>query len=263
MQNKEDDLDYTTKRMDYADGRYGLFSDKDGKRNGPWRTYFKNGKPHIDRTFVNDREHGCSRTWNESGQLLEEKFYMHDQLHGTWKKWDENEMLIHSSEFEFGDPIGNEVNLTGELEIQLDQYRKISPEESELRHEELIIELAQYSSTIVEADVDDSLQLTSRMGMVTHIGTNETWPEVDGQPMVPLLQIITDELPVRPSFLSDVAVISIFGPHEYPLADGINELEVRSYNKDETLIPIMAPDSCTSQSSSSNHMSLREEKDRS
>jgi hypothetical protein len=238
-------MDYKIQRIDYPDGRYDLFGKKDDKNHGPWQTFYKNGKPHINRTFVNGREDGHSTTHKENGQLLDEKFYRYGELHGIWRQWSETGELIHSAEFEYGDSIDRKLPLSGELEVLLDQIRRIPPEVAAEKHDALIPELARYSAMVVEAREKEVSELpASWLGNITHLGDGEEWPIVDSQPMVPLLQIRTSELPIKLNCLDDIEVISIFGPHEFPLENGIEELEIKVYGKNDKLMPVVAPKGC-------------------
>lgn len=219
-------------RIDYPDGGYGLFTERGDKRDGQWQVFFKTGQLKIDRNFVNNREHGITRVWNEKGQLIEEREYYHGELHGIWKKWDDDGNIIHDSEFEFGDSVTSNISLTGEYELLLDSLRKISPEDAALKHDDLIDKLSLYSSTIVEESNNCNFdEISSYIGIVTHLGKGEEWPLADGELMVPLLQVKVDELFVVPKSLEGIALLTIFGPHEFPLVDGQDELEIRLYSE--------------------------------
>lgn len=59
---------------------------------------------------------------------------------------------------------------------------------------------------------------TSYFGGQFAAGPGDEWPLNDGEPMVPLLQIRTDELPHRPSALAGIALLNVFvGPRRLPI----------------------------------------------
>jgi hypothetical protein len=63
-----------------------------------------------------------------------------------------------------------------------------------------------------------SSPLTSWFGAHFVGREGETWPTCDGLPMLPLLQVRVDELPVRPPPLQDVALFNVFiGPERLPV----------------------------------------------
>lgn len=85
--------------------------------------------------------------------------------------------------------------------------------------------------------------LTSWFGGRFVGAANEPWPRNDaGEPMLPLLQVRTDELPHLPKQLANVALFNVFtGPRELPLdpptASG-NGWLIRCYDSLEPLRPL-------------------------
>ncbi len=55
-----------------------------GKRNGPWSSWFKNGKINSEATFVNDQMDGPYQVWYENGQVRIQGAYNMDKEVGTW-----------------------------------------------------------------------------------------------------------------------------------------------------------------------------------
>lgn len=70
----------------------------------------------------------------------------------------------------------------------------------------------------------------------------EEWPLNDGQPMIPLLQVRTDELPYHPPALEGIALLNVFiGPRTLPLglpAESGNGWLLRSYPVLDGLVPL-------------------------
>lgn len=71
----------------------------------------------------------------------------------------------------------------------------------------------------------------------------DEWPTNDGDPMIPLLQVRTDELPYRPAALEGIALFNVFiGPRELPLdlpAESGDGWLLRSYPSLDNLTPLM------------------------
>jgi hypothetical protein len=60
--------------------------------------------------------------------------------------------------------------------------------------------------------------ITSYFGGRFVARAGEEWPLNGGEPMIPLLQVRTDELPYRPEALEGIALFNVFiGPRELPL----------------------------------------------
>ena len=45
----------------------------EGKLNGPWKSWYPDGKPWKDLVYKNDLEEGVVREWNDKGILLLER----------------------------------------------------------------------------------------------------------------------------------------------------------------------------------------------
>jgi antitoxin component YwqK of YwqJK toxin-antitoxin module len=73
---------------------------KDGKRNGPTYSYYKDGKPWSLNTFENDELHGPYQTWHENGQLYYDGQYDHNRKVGVWKFYSDAGALIKTMDFD-------------------------------------------------------------------------------------------------------------------------------------------------------------------
>jgi hypothetical protein len=73
----------------------------------------------------------------------------------------------------------------------------------------------------------------------------EGWPQNGGEPMIPLLQVRTDELPYCPPALDGIALFNVFiGPRELPLdlpAESGDGWLLRSYPSLDGLAPLAPP----------------------
>jgi antitoxin component YwqK of YwqJK toxin-antitoxin module len=73
---------------------------KDGKRNGPTYSYYKDGKPWSLNTFEEDELQGPYQTWHENGQLYYDGQYDHNRKVGVWKFYDDKGGLIKTMDFD-------------------------------------------------------------------------------------------------------------------------------------------------------------------
>jgi antitoxin component YwqK of YwqJK toxin-antitoxin module len=73
---------------------------KEGKRNGPTYSYYKDGKPWSLNTFENDELHGPYQTWHENGQLYYDGKYEHNRKVGTWKFYNPSGDLLKTMDFD-------------------------------------------------------------------------------------------------------------------------------------------------------------------
>lgn len=77
---------------------------------------------------------------------------------------------------------------------------------------------------------------------------DETWPANENGPMIPLLQVRTDELPHLSHALSDVALFNVFVDRKELPGNGARSGEgwvLRSYRKLKGLAPVTAPKDST------------------
>ncbi len=59
----------------------------DGKRNGLFRSYYRNGQVKIECNYVNGEINGLHQTWYKSGEKHEECTYVDGKKHGIYQKW--------------------------------------------------------------------------------------------------------------------------------------------------------------------------------
>lgn len=87
--------------------------------------------------------------------------------------------------------------------------------------------------------------ITSYFGGQFVAEPGEAWPLNDGQPMIPLLQVRTDELPYRPPPLAETALFNVFvGPRKLPVdlpAENGNGWLLRCYSSLEDLTLLAPP----------------------
>jgi antitoxin component YwqK of YwqJK toxin-antitoxin module len=67
----------------------------DGKyqKQGPWKTFFKNGNPNCENNYINGTVNGYAKAWYESGDLAWEGDYVNGVRHGFHKNYFINGLL--------------------------------------------------------------------------------------------------------------------------------------------------------------------------
>ncbi len=78
---------------------------REGKKHGPWKTWFENGRLMKDEGFADGRPDGRSLTRNEAGQMLSETNHRKGVLHGGRKRFKAGRIFEHAI-FERGVPTG-------------------------------------------------------------------------------------------------------------------------------------------------------------
>ena len=239
-------MDHTLETRRYADGSRGEFGEKNGKNHGPWRTFHANGRPHIDRTFVNGRQHGMSRTWNEDGVLVEEMEYQDDALHGCWRTWNDHGELTRERHFRFGERIESAASTQkslGAAEQLLIPFKELSSGNAGDHYARALATLALPAVVATPSGQTPTTdRVRSVIGQVTHLPSASSWPVSGGSPLVPLLQIVTAELPHLPEVIKDCAFLAVFGPSQYPVDRSSDQLVVLSANTVDDLRPCESPD---------------------
>jgi uncharacterized protein YwqG len=89
------------------------------------------------------------------------------------------------------------------------------------------------------------IPITSYFGGRFVARSEEDWPLDNGQPMIPLLQVRTCELPYRPLALEGIALFTVFiGPRELPIdlpAENGDGWLLRSYSSLDELSALVPP----------------------
>lgn len=63
---------------------------KNGKRDGLWKSWYEDGLPWSETTFVSGKKNGKTTTWYANEKKRYEGFYTNDVESGKWTFWDEN-----------------------------------------------------------------------------------------------------------------------------------------------------------------------------
>ena len=65
-----------------------------GKKDGLFRSWYKNGILYEEITYKEGKKHGLSRHWYQNGQLQQEYTYKNDKKDGLYRYWYENGQLV-------------------------------------------------------------------------------------------------------------------------------------------------------------------------
>jgi len=80
-----------TIRTRYSNGNIlSEVSDTDGKINGSYTAWYKNGTKATEGYFVNDSREGLWKEWYQNGQIAVEQHFTDDQLNGDFQMWYQN-----------------------------------------------------------------------------------------------------------------------------------------------------------------------------
>jgi len=72
---------------------------KDGKREGVWKSFYQNGGPWSETTFVAGKREGATTSFYENGQKRYVGFFANDRESGKWSFWDEQGNLAREMDY--------------------------------------------------------------------------------------------------------------------------------------------------------------------
>lgn len=73
---------------------------KAGKREGVWKSFYKNGMPWSETTFLNGKKEGHTISWHENGQKRYEGYFKNDVESGLWIFWDDQGNLATKKDYD-------------------------------------------------------------------------------------------------------------------------------------------------------------------
>lgn len=79
---------------------------KDGKKDGPERTWYRNGKTKHEGQFENNSMEGVWKYYHMHGELMYDKTYHEDQLHGSFKHYHPNGQISTEGQYAEGKKSG-------------------------------------------------------------------------------------------------------------------------------------------------------------
>ncbi len=72
---------------------------KDGKREGEWKAYLRDGRPQSIGSFKAGKMDGATTVYWENGNLRWEGFYKADKHCGKWKYYDEQGNFLNEVDY--------------------------------------------------------------------------------------------------------------------------------------------------------------------
>jgi antitoxin component YwqK of YwqJK toxin-antitoxin module len=79
---------------------------KDGKQNGLYEEFYKDGQLNYRYSFKEGKEDGEWSWYTEGGTMIKLETYKDGQLHGPWSSWYENGQQRVKGQFENGEEVG-------------------------------------------------------------------------------------------------------------------------------------------------------------
>lgn len=73
---------------------------KNGKREGVWKSFYKDGMPWSETEFVDGKKDGRTSSWYENGQKRYEGSYKNDVESGVWMFWDDKGNLATKKDYD-------------------------------------------------------------------------------------------------------------------------------------------------------------------
>ncbi len=85
---------------------------KKNKPSGKWLFWFSNGNVWSKGEYKNGIRVGESLVYHENGQLFFKGMYINGKKQGTWHFYDEEGKLVSESEFNMGESVNNELQVS-------------------------------------------------------------------------------------------------------------------------------------------------------
>lgn len=72
---------------------------KDGKREGEWKSFYEDGSPWSETTYIDGKKNGKTSAWYPNKKKRYEGFYSKDKESGKWMFWDENGKIQNTKNY--------------------------------------------------------------------------------------------------------------------------------------------------------------------
>lgn len=77
----------------------------DGKKQGPWRTFYTTGEPRFELTYVNDEATGVYKCFYSSGKIWHTGTYKNSRFDGLWISYAENGPILRRMKYANGEKV--------------------------------------------------------------------------------------------------------------------------------------------------------------
>ncbi len=108
---------------------------KNGKKNGPFWTYYPGGKLKEKVLFKDDKKHGVAEWYFEDGKIYQQTPYVDGLISGTRKKYYDNGQLEAEIPYEKGQPLLGTKEYTKNGEVIQDTARILFYPENDVEKE--------------------------------------------------------------------------------------------------------------------------------
>jgi hypothetical protein len=175
---------------------------------------------------------------------MEECWFLDGALHGSSMRRTSDGQQV-TEEFRFGYPLASLSSL-----VNPDFKARIFPLLSEAfdpRPTDLpeILESLSMPTISIQLGSEEAFAQTderSYAGLVTVMGEHEPWPECEGEPLAPILQLVTSEFPVRLPPWDRFEALTVFATANRPPMELGHDIVVRTYRSLDGLIRPETPD---------------------
>ncbi len=234
-----------TRTIRYDDGRWCEQEYLGDKLHGRWTVYYANGRKEWERLHENGRKEGYFRRWDTAGRLVEEMWFHLDELHGRWRRWDEAGVEEVVGDFYFGySRFAFEATRNTEFNSVIKPIYGLKAAQIAHSIDDLVCKLRRPSLRMKKASSNEGVDLLkpgSFWNYVNVLGAGERWPQCQGEPLFPILQINCDEIALSDSPLGEFSFVTLFavgGTALYRLGE---DIVLRAYRRGETLMPADLP----------------------
>lgn len=77
----------------------------DGKKHGPWRTFYTTGEPRFELNYVNDEATGAYKCYYTSGKIWHSGIYKNSRFDGLWISYAEDGPILRRMKYENGQKV--------------------------------------------------------------------------------------------------------------------------------------------------------------
>jgi hypothetical protein len=232
------------RRIDYEDGRWCEQEYVGGQLHGRWTVFHANGQKDWERQYAHGRQEGYQRTWDKKGRLIEEMWFHLDVLHGCWKKWDKKGIEKIVGDFYFGYPRqAFEQTVNPDFNALLKPLYGLEPADFVRRLQRILPRIRR--KTIRMKKVKQRKRELSQHGSfwnhVNVLGIKEDWPQHNGQPLFPILQINCASVTLKNNPLADFLFVTLFAAAGYALGNLGEDIVVRAYRQEDRIVQVEPP----------------------
>lgn len=165
-------------------------------------------------------------------------------LHGCWKKWNKKGVETIVGDFYFGYPRqAFEETVNPDFNAFLKPYFGLEPADFARKLQRILPCIRRKTIRMKKAKLRkrDLTQPGSFWNHVNVMGVDEEWPENQGEPLFPILQINCADVPLADNPLAEFSLVTLFAAAADVLGTLGEDIVVRAYRRHEPLVQIKPP----------------------